>query len=420
MSHPIPATRPFTVNGRSYTPPPRPAVVICLDGCADEYLNAALARDLMPHLKRLSVEGWRGLARAALPSYTNVNNTSIVTGVPPLVHGICGNYFLDPATGEEVMMNSARYLRAQVLFPAAAQAGRRVAVITAKDKLRDIFAAGLIPVGGIAFSSERAGAAVRETHGIDRLEERVGPAPPIYSAEASLYVLRAGATLLRDGEADLLYLSTTDFVQHCHAPDEPPALAFYAQVDRALGELLALGAQVGITADHGMNAKQHPDGSPKVVYLESLLVDRFGPGFKVILPITDPYVVHHGALGSFAVVHLPPRVTPRRSNQISEFIHSLPGISEVYDHDHLERLELPLDRMGDFVVLSGRDAVIGRTPVYHDLSALRGGLRSHGGRYEEMVPFVLSHPLRPTHAARAMADPRNFDIFDFTLNGMIP
>ena len=96
----------------------------------------------------------------------------------------------------------------------------------------------------------------------------------------------------------------------------------------------------------------------------------------------------------------------------------LSGVTEVYDRDTAARkLELPADRLGELVVLAGRDVVLGRTPEHHDLKALEGGLRSHGGRYEEMVPFILSEPLKPEYAARAAGDPRNFDIFDFTVNG---
>ena len=303
---PAAATQLFAVNGRAYQPNERPVVVVCLDGSADDYLDAAISRGRMPNLQQASVNGFRGLARAAMPSFTNVNNASIVTGVPPSVHGIGGNYFYDSATGQEVMMNSSRYLRAPTIFPAAAMAGRKVAVVTAKEKLRDIFAAGLIERGGIAFSSEKAGQAMRKTHGIEGVEEVVGQAtPPIYSADASLYVLRAGVALLQNGTADFLYLSTTDYMQHKYAPGASEALEFYAAIDRELGRLLERGAIVGLTADHGMNAKQKPDGSPNVIYVESELNRRFGHGFRVILPITDPYVVHHGALGSFAVVHLP-------------------------------------------------------------------------------------------------------------------
>jgi len=376
----------------------------------------------------MSVQGYRGFARAAMPSFTNVNNSSIVTGVPPSVHGISGNFFYDEVTSQEVMMNSAKYLRAETILAAAARAGRKVAVVTAKEKLRDIFAAGLVgppPAGhgGMAFSSEKANQASQQSHGISDVETVVGrPTPPIYSAEASLYVLWAGVALLEQDRADFLYLSTTDFMQHKFAPDSPESLDFYAAIDHELGRLLELGAVLGVTADHGMNAKQKPDGSPNVIYLESELTREFGSGFRVILPITDPYVVHHGALGSYAVIHLPnsqpESVRAKLANSVREWLLALPGVTEVHDRAAAAlKLELPPDRLGEFVVLSGRDVVLGRTPEYHDLNVLKNGLRSHGGRYEEMVPFIVSEPLRPEHAAKASCDPRNFDIFDFTING---
>lgn len=417
-----PTTTPFSVNQRTYQPPAKPVVVICLDGSADEYLDAALARDLMPNLKRFAATGQRGRARAAMPTFTNVNNTSIVTGVPPAVHGMGGNFFYDPVAGEEVMMNSSRFVRADTLFPAAQKAGRKVAVVTAKEKLRDIFASGLIAAGGIAFSSEKAREAGRDTHGLDDVEALVGPTPNIYSGDASLYVLRAGVRLLASGRADFLYLSTTDFMQHSYAPEAPEVLDFYAAIDAELGKLAAAGAVIGITADHGMNAKQQADGSPNVIYLETELKMKFGPGFRVILPITDPYVAHHGALGSFAQVHLPTDHASRITvTDVVEWLRAVPGITEVLPRDQAARLmELPPDRMGDLVVAAGRDVVLGRTPEQHDLSQLHGGLRSHGGRYEEMVPLIFSHPLNDAYARWAAGDPRNFHIFDFTLNGIKP
>jgi phosphonoacetate hydrolase len=215
--------------------------------------------------------------------------------------------------------------------------------------------------------------------------------------------------------ADFLYLSTTDYMQHLYAPETNEAFDFYAAIDDLFGRLQRTGAVLGVTADHGMNAKQKPDGSPNVIYLETRLGEKFGDGFRVILPITDPYVAHHGALGSFAVIHLP-RAEIR--DQVIEFLMDLEGVTEVWDRKTAaSKLELPYDRLGDLVVMSGRDVVLGRTPQYHDLSALRGGLRSHGGRYEEMVPFVVSEPLNPAYLRRAQGDPRNFDIFDFTING---
>lgn len=405
----------FTVNHRTYNPPAKPIVVICLDGSADEYLDCAIARGRMPNLLKMSATGWRGFARAAMPTFTNVNNSSIVTGVPPSVHGIGGNFFFDTASGEEVMMNSSTFLRAETIFPHAQRSGRKVAVVTAKEKLRDIFASGLISEGGMAFSTEKANQAKIATHGIDDVEALVGPTPEIYSGEASLYVLKAGVALLAAGRADFLYLSTTDYMQHKHAPEEQEALDFYAAIDVELGKLLELGAVIGLTADHGMNAKQHADGTPNVIYLESELVAKFGEGFRVILPITDPYVAHHGALGSFAQVHLPSGMDPV---PVRAWLLQRAGITECHERSIAALLmELPEDRMGDLVVASGRNVVLGRTPAYHDLAALAGALRSHGGRYEEMVPLVFSEPLNAAYAVRASGDVRNFDIFELTCNG---
>jgi len=405
----------FTVNQRTYRPPAKPVVVICLDGSADEYLDCAIARGLMPNLLAMGRKGWRGFARTAMPTFTNVNNSSIVTGVSPAIHGICGNFFFDTTAGEEVMMNSSKFLRVGTLFPAAQKSGRKVAVVTAKEKLRDIFASGLIREGGIAFSAEKAADAALETHGIEDVESLVGPTPAIYSGDASLYVLKSGVALLQNKRADFLYLSTTDYIQHKHAPEEQGALDFYAGIDIELGRLLALGAVIGLTADHGMNAKQQADGSPNVIYLESELNSAFGGGFRVILPITDPYVAHHGALGSFAQIHLPPTAD---AEVVRDWLLLREGVTECHERAVGARLmELPEDRMGDLVVASGRNVVLGRTPEHHDLTALAGSLRSHGGRYEEMVPMVLSEPLNAAHEPLAMGDVRNFDIFELTCNG---
>jgi phosphonoacetate hydrolase len=407
------STKSFSVNGKTYQPAARPIVVICMDGSADEYLDSTLAYDRMPNLKKIARAGYRGMVRGALPSFTNVNNSSIVTGVSPAVHGICGNFFYDAAKDEEVMMNSSGYLRAETILAAAANAGRKVAVVTAKEKLRDILS---YKWKGIAFSAEKADQATQETHGIAEVEALVGQkTPAIYSADASLFVLRAGVALIERGLADFLYLSLTDYMQHTYAPDTEASMAFYEAQDLELGKMLALGAVIGATADHGMNAKVKADGSPNVLFIETMLTRQFGEGFRVICPITDPYVKHHGALGSYVLVYL--RDTSK-IDEVKKWLAVQPGITEVYDKETGCRLlEQPADRTGDLIVLSGRDVVVGKTAADHDLKALDGTLRSHGGRYEEMVPLLISHPLNKAYKMKAAGDPRNFDVFDFAING---
>ncbi len=408
------STKSFLANGKFYQPSAKPTVVICIDGSADEYLDTTMAFDRMPNLKKMATQGYRGMVRGALPSFTNVNNSSIVTGVSPAVHGISGNFFYDAVKDQEVMMNSSEYLRAETILAAAVHASRKVAVVTAKEKLRDILSHRM---KGIAISAEKANQAKKESHGINEVEEIVGYiTPAIYSAEASLFVLRAGVAFIEKGLADFLYLSLTDYMQHTYAPEAEESLAFYEAMDKEIGKLLESGAIVGATADHGMNAKVKADGKPNVLFVEVMLEEKFGAnGFRVICPITDPYVKHHGALGSYVVVHLGDKAN---INEVKNWLALQPGITEVYDKaTAVHILEQPEDRIGDLVVLSGRDVVVGRRPEYHDLSALDGTLRSHGGRYEEMVPMVISHPLNATYKMKAARDPRNFDIFDFTVNG---
>ena len=241
----------------------------------------------------------------------------------------------------------------------------------------------------------------------------------MYSADLSLFVLDAGIALLEQRAAQLLYLSLSDYVQHAHAPGDPAADAFHRAIDGRVQRLVELGAVVGLVADHGMNDKARPDGEPNVVFLEDALNDRFGAdAVRVICPITDPFVRHHGALGSFV------RVYARNGADLASLMAAsvaLPGVALVLDGaEAARRFELPTDREADFVVLGDEHTAIGASRVEHDLSALAGHrLRSHGGLGEQRVPFILSRPLTPEYRRLAETRPlRNFDIFDFALNGV--
>ena len=291
----------ISINQRNYRLPNRPVAVICADGCAEEYISLGFAHGELPRLAKLSAEGYFGQARGALPSFTNVNNCAMVTGTPPIQTGIGGNYIIDPETGEEVMTNSSRFLRNDTILAAASAAGRKVAMVTAKVKLRELLSKGM---AGIAVSAEKADEVNIEENGIDDIESLAGSKPSIYSGDASLYVLRVGVELLAAGKSDFLYLSLTDYMQHKYAPEAPESREFYRAIDSKGGRLLDLGAVVGLTADHGMNAKTLDDGSPKVQFIETQLVEKGIAEARVILPITDPYVVHHGALGSYATVYV--------------------------------------------------------------------------------------------------------------------
>ena len=169
-----------TVNDRTYPWPKVPAIAICLDGCEPDYLIQAIAKGLMPTLKRIKETGTDRLAHSVIPSFTNPNNLSIATGRPPSVHGICGNYLYEPETGQEVMMNDVRFLRAPTVFSKFHDAGARVAIVTAKDKLRAVLGAGLRFEDGRAkcFSAERSATSTQAEHGQDNAAAWLGFGQP--------------------------------------------------------------------------------------------------------------------------------------------------------------------------------------------------------------------------------------------------
>ncbi|MBM3478705.1 MAG: phosphonoacetate hydrolase [Alphaproteobacteria bacterium] len=404
----------ISVNGRTYARPAAPVVVVCVDGSEPGYIEKAVEAGFAPFFARVLERGTAIVGDCVVPTFTNPNNLSIVTGTPPSVHGICGNYFFDRESGSEVMMNDPRFLRVDTIFRAAQQAGLRLAVVTAKDKLRGLLGKGLefAPGKACSFSSEKADKATIAANGIEGVLDLVGmKLPDVYSAELSEFVFAAGVKLMEGWKPDITYLSTTDYIQHKHAPGTPVANAFYRMMDGYLGRLDAMGCVVALTADHGMNAKHDAAAQPDIVFLQDVLDGWLGAGAaRVILPITDPYVVHHGALGSFATAYLPAGVdVPRLLARLA----ALPGIEAALDRAAAcARFELPEDRMGDIVVVSTRHKVIGTSLARHDLSGLKEPLRSHGGISEQRVPLVLNR--------RVVIEPgrryRNFDVFDLALN----
>ena len=413
MNMHAPMAQDVVANGRSYRRPSKPVVVICIDGSEPGYIEDAIAEGLAPNLDRLMKTGASTTALSVIPSFTNPNNLSIITGRPPAVHGIAGNFFYDRDAKEEVMMNDARFLRAPTILAEMQKAGLKVAMVTAKDKLRTLLGKGLDFTSGtaIAFSSEKADRANKAENGIENVLDFVGlPLPEVYSADLSEFVFAAGVKLLQTFRPDVMYLSTTDYVQHKAAPGSAMANGFYAMFDRYVGELDALGCTLVMTADHGMNDKHLANGEPDVIYLQEILDERFGAGVtRVILPITDPYVAHHGALGSFATVY----VDADKQGAVIDLLKGVEGVDvSISAAEACERFELPTDRIGDVVVLCSQHKVLGTAASRHDLSGLTEPLRSHGGLTEQKVPMIANRPIE-VPASRTL---RNFDVFDVALN----
>ncbi len=418
-----PQVETVEANGRHYAWPAHPVVVVCIDGSEPDYessdcggyIEQAMKAGAMPYLSEAVGGGTMRLADSVVPTFTNPNNLSIITGAPPSVHGICGNFFYDREADAEVLMNDPKLLRAGTIFQAFEAAGAKIAVVTAKDKLRALLGNGLTygAGGSICFSAEKADQASLEDNGIENVLELTGlPLPTVYSADLSEFVFAAGVKLLETVRPDILYLSTTDYIQHKHAPGSEGANAFYRMMDGYFAKLDALGATLALTADHGMKAKHDANGEPDVIYLQTVMDDWLGEGqARVICPITDPYVVHHGALGGFATIYL---ADGDKTADIVSRLQALDGIEVAVSRDEgCRRFELPPDRVGDVMVISTRNKALGTSRERHDLSGLKEPLRSHGGLSEQKVPLIVNRPAPSLAPDRKL---RNFDIFDVVLN----
>jgi len=405
----------INVNGRDYRWPTKPVVVVCIDGSEPDYIEQAIAAGVMPWMKKVVEQQGSDLrAHCVVPSFTNPNNISIVTGVPPVVHGICGNFYYDKANDREVMMNEPELLRTPTIFKAFQDQGAKIAVITAKDKLRRLLGNELQmgKDGAICFSSEKSDQVTLEENGIANVLDMVGmEVPSVYSAELSEFIFAAGVKLMESVRPDLMYLSTTDYIQHKFAPGSDGANSFYAMMDSYWAQLDALGAVIALTADHGMNAKHDDAGEPNIIYLQDEMDRLLSPGAaRVILPITDPYVVHHGALGSYATVYLPDGADV---DQLKMQLSDIDGIDAVYGNQAgCAQFDLAQDRMGDLILVSSKHVVIGTTADRHDLSGLEVPLRSHGGVTEQVVPLIVSQPVSGLEQGQL----HNYDAFNVALN----
>lgn len=412
-----------TVHDRQYQLPKQPTVVICVDGFDPTYLETGIRDGILPNLACFVKGGFHVTARSAMPSLTNPNNLSIITGMPTRAHGISGNYYLDTETNQEHMILDDSLVRGTTILEQMANAGVRVAAITAKDKLRKIISRGLSPKkGSICFSTQFAGDCTANEHGITDVEKWIGrPAPSQYSGDLSIYVLDAGVKLLEEKRADLFYLTLSDFIQHKHAPGSTESNEFLQKVDQRVGELVKLGAVVAITGDHGMSDKSDANGEPNVLFLEDVLAAKWPEyGVRVICPITDPFVKHHGALGGLVRVYLTKKAqleSPAEMiDEMVRYCRTLPLVEAAFPGSiGAAILEMPADREGDFIVISNKNAVIGSRKDEHDLAGLKGHrLRSHGGLSEQEIPVIRSGPL---NSEPDMGRPwRNYDVFDVALN----
>ena len=348
----------------------RKVVLLCIDGLDPEYLEAART----PNLDAIARRGFFCLGRAVLPSVTNVNNVSILTGAFPNVHGIASNYWYDASSGLGRFIEAAEDLRTMTVLERASLVGLRTALLVTKDKLRRLLSRGV----EIAMSAEQPP---------DQAIRAVGPQQSIFSAEIDYWQLQALCWVLSTFDPDLVYCCTTDYVMHLFGPSAPEAIRHIERLDALVGTVVEAfpDRQILITADHGMRAKG--------VALDLVWVlAAYGIEAVFVPPIKDRYVVHHQNMGGAGYVYL----DPRDVDEAARILRETAGVEAVYTRcEAADLFCLPADRIGDLFVLATAETVFAEAGT---LGAIRAPvrLRSHGGTHEACVPIWGSEAGLPT------------------------
>ena len=341
------------------SPMEKPIVIIIIDGFDPEYLQACKT----PNIDEVCAKGFLKIGRSMMPSVTNVNNVSLVTGLYPESHGINCNYWLDTDTGLETYMESADFILAETLFQKAASLGKRTLMVSSKDKLRTLIGTHAT----VGFSSEQP---------LDEAVSVLGPPPPIYSLEVNGWIVQAADYLMSKNPFDVVYIATTDYAMHTFPPDHPESQRHMTILDDTIGELLSNhpGTTLLLTADHGMSAKDH------MVDLKSILAAR-GIDSNPVPIIKDRYVLQHSNLGGCTFVYL----DDKNESEALVILRETPGVHSAFSHDEaVLEYRLHPGRLGNIFVNAEKNFVFG-DPTQIEM---RPGLRSHASIHERDIPLI--------------------------------
>jgi phosphonoacetate hydrolase len=339
----------------------RKILIICIDGFGPDYLE----KSATPNLDLMAREGTLTIGRSMMPAVTNVNNVSIITGVPPRIHGITSNYWLDRKTGKETYMESAQFLFCPTVLKRAKEKGLITALLTSKKKLLHLLDTG----ADYSLAAEDPD---------KEMEARLGPAPDIYSEGINHWLFKALKVVLKDHDPDVVYCSTTDGVMHKHAPEEEESIHHIRGLDFLLGQIVDdnPNREIYVTADHGMSTKSRGIDLEKVLAAGNI-------GSRCIPIIKDRYTAHHQNLGGASYVYLDDKDTVYDAIEV---LHSIKGIEAVYQREEAaNQFDLMEERIGDALVLGDKDTVFGT----FEKREIQVHVRSHGSLHESTVPIIV-------------------------------
>ncbi len=349
----------------------RKILIAMMDGFSPNYLQASE----MPNLKEMIKNGFYKTVNAVLPTVTNVNNTSICTGVDPTVHGITANSYFNVTTKTEEYMDKAELVLAPTIFERAQKQGMKSALLTAKGKTQTLLKSGADIGMAAEFPSRATGSDIRWT-------DRLGAAPEIYSAEINHWLLKAVQLLLdKHNDVDLIYYHTTDFPMHMEDHMGELSQFHLREIDKLFGEILNghPDLEVYLTADHGMNFKSLCHDLNK--YLPEKGLDIF----FAMSAERDPYIKHHRNFGGTAYLWLN---SATDFEQAADIIRRIEGVENLYSrYEASSRFHLHPDRIGDMIVIGDKNTVFG--PLDQATEDLPNDFRTHGSLHEASVPMVI-------------------------------
>ena len=345
-------------------------LILVIDGCAPEYITP----DFAPNIHRLAKQsGFAKTVKAVVPTVTNVNHASILSGKFPSETGMVGNYFYNPATGEEGFIEEKGFMKAETLLQAYRKRGRKTAFLTVKGKLLGVY--GHAADTGI--SVQTPDEALLKKYGL--------PAPPaVSSLESSRWIVEAARAVIKQEDPALVYCTTNDFGFHHYGPEAPEAQLQIRQIDEAVDAIHAADPerQIYITADHGMNQKHH-------LLDVQQLADEAGLHIFCLAPLKDRYKENH-VYQEGGILYLFLK-KPEEKDALLELIQSRPEIEAVMTNKEAsEKMHLPLQGTGDYVIFTAPDCAFGE--LDGAVTLVTDASRTHGSLYEQEVPLLAIHP----------------------------
>lgn len=364
------------------------AIVIVIDGCAHEYLQQGVTNNI----GQLANQGFFKNVKSALPSVTNVNHATILTGSLPIEHQVTGNYYYNPETEEQGFIEGKGFLDKETILDAYAKEGKSTALLVVKGKVLQVFGDNV----SFGLSAE---------HPEENLVKHLDMEMPPYVAtpEANEWIMEACYNLIRKDNPDFIYCTTNDYTMHNYNPDHEIAKKQMESIDYWIGKIYELDPdrEIYITADHGMTTKS------LLIDLQKKM-DHSSFDTVCMLPLKDRYLENHIYQEGCAVYVYAKNQNEKES--IYQHLKSYSFIESIYTRDEaVEQLSLPDSRIGDFVVFGTKEVAFGEL----EDEELVVTVRTHGSKFEQDIPLIAVNARRDEQEYE-----RNFDVIRFMLEDL--